>query len=169
MLNVAFVLLPAQSSCSSISQQCLGWCSAPGTTADPAVISASLQLSSSKELGTSPIAGEQQQGSYRCRKWSSVSVALQISWKLCGKTLLSCLPGHGYRPSPLCCLLQAVGRVRVHTYINSALLHFYLKRLCSFQIIACSASQSTFFILQITLRWFQRGLRSSFIAVGRKG
>lgn len=106
---------------------------------------------------------------------SRAGIAVKVEWcecgiaELCGKHAAVVFARPWLRSSPLCCLPLAVGRVPVPTYINRALLHFYLKRLCSFQIIACSASQSTFFILQITQHWFQRGLRSSFIAVGRKG
>lgn len=112
--------------------------------------------------GQAPELWEQQQGWHSCE--SGVVWVWHQLWPVWKRCCCHVCQAMVTEQPPV-----AVGRVPVPTYINRALLHFYLKRLCSFQIIACSASQSTFFILQITQHWFQRGLRSSFIAVGRKG
>lgn len=114
---------------------------------------------------------------------SRAGTAVKVEWcecgiaELCGKHAAVVFARPWLRSSPLCCLPLAVGRVPVPTYINRALLHFYLKRLCSFQIIACSASQSTFSFFRshstgfkggsglLLLQWEERDKRAELISV----
>lgn len=70
-------------------------------------------------------------------------------------------------PRSAACPGQWGGAMLVHiATVNSSILTW--KDYAHFKLLHAAPANQHFFILQITLCWFQRGLRSSFIAVGKK-